>query len=125
MDRYQDEARERWGDTPAYTEYDAKTKGYSQNKWDQANNGLMAIFAAFSTLKASGTKPNSPQAQDLVVKLQQHITDHYYTCTDEILKGLGQMYVADERFRNNMDKHGEGTAEYISKAIEVYCRLRG
>ena len=124
MDRYQAEARERWGDTPAYTEYDAKTKGYSQNKWDQANNGLMAIFAAFSTLKESGTKPNSPQAQDLVVKLQQHITDHYYTCTDEILKGLGQMYVADERFKKNIDKCSAGTAKYVRDAIASYFEVQ-
>ena len=56
-----------------------------------------------------------------VEKLQRCITDNFYTCTNEILAGLGQMYVADERFKNNIDKHGEGTAEYVSQCIKSYC----
>ena len=117
MDKYNTEARERWGNTPAYTECSEKTKGYSKAKWDKANDGLMSIIADFSTLKASGAEPNSEQAQVLVVKLQKHITDNYYTCTDEILAGLGKMYVCDERFKKNIDKYGEGTAEFASEAI--------
>ena len=85
----------------------------------------MSIFAEFSTLKTSGAEPNSEQAQALVVKLQKHITDNYYTCTDDILKGLGEMYVADERFKKNIDKYGDGTAVYVSKAIAVYCEEVG
>ena len=65
---------------------------------------------------------DSAEAQDLVKTLQSHITWNYYLCTNEILSGLGQMYVADERFRKNIDKHGDGTAEFICKAIEAYCR---
>ena len=122
MDKYNNEVQERWGDTPAYTEYSEKTKGYSKAKWDKANDGMMSIFAEFSTLKASGVEPNSEQAQALVVKLQKHITDNYYTCTDDILKGLGQMYVYDERFKKNIDKHGDGTAEFVSKAIAIYTK---
>ena len=122
MDKYSNEVQERWGDTPAYTEYSGKTKGYSKAKWDKANDGLMSIFAEFSTLKASGSEPNSEQAQALVVKLQKHITDNYYTCTDDILKGLGEMYVADERFKKNIDKYGDGTAEFVSKAISIYTK---
>ena len=66
--------------------------------------------------------PSSSEAQALVKKLQEHITTYYYTCTDEILSGLGKMYVGDERFKKNIDKHGEGTAEFVSLAIEIYCR---
>ena len=120
MDKYSNEVQERWGDTPAYTEYSEKTKGYSKAKWDKANDGLMSIFAEFSTLKASGAEPNSEQAQALAVKLQKHITDTYYTCTDDILKGLAQMYVADERFKKNIDKNGDGTAEFVRDAINTY-----
>ena len=122
MDKYNNEVQERWGDTPAYTEYSEKTKGYSKAKWDKANDGMMSIFAEFSTLKASGAEPHSDQAQALVVKLQKHINDNYYTCTDDILKGLAQMYVADERFKKNIDKYGEGTAEFASKSIARYCK---
>jgi hypothetical protein len=53
---------------------------------------------------------------------QQCITDNLYPCTDEILAGLGQMYVCDERFTANLDKYGEGTAKLMSDAIKIYCK---
>ena len=116
-DKYTVEARERWGDTESYREHDQKTKGYTKEKWAEANDGLMAIFAEFAMCKNSGVSADSAEAQALVAKLQAHITTHYYTCTDEILAGLGKMYVADERFKKNIDKYGEGTAEFAAEAI--------
>ena len=121
-DNYSTEARERWGDTDAYREHKDKTKNYTKEKWAEANDGLMSIFAEFATCKESGASADSTKAQALVAKLQAHITANYYTCTDEILAGLGQMYVADERFKKNIDKYGEGTAEFAAEAIAVYCR---
>ena len=118
--QYEAEAHERWGDTEAYREYNKKTNGYTKEKWAEANDGLMAIFAEFATCKANGATPGSVEARALVVKLQSHITDNYYACTDEILSGLGKMYVADERFKKNIDKYGEGTAEFVSEAIAAY-----
>ena len=122
MSKEENEARSRWGNTDAYCEHERKTKNYSKEKWAEANDGLMAIFAEFAACKQSGAEVDSNEAQALVAKLQSHITDNYYTCTDEILAGLGKMYVADERFKKNIDKYGEGTAEFASEAIEVYCR---
>ncbi len=119
---YETEARSRWGNTAAYREHAEKTKNYTKEKWAEANDGLMAIFAEFAVCKQNGAEADSNEAQALVAKLQSHITANYYTCTDEILSGLGKMYVADERFKKNIDKYGEGTAEYASAAIEVYCR---
>ncbi len=116
------EARERWGNTHAYREHTEKTKNYTNEKWAEANNGLMAIFAEFATCKDSGASAESAEAQELVAKLQSHITANYYTCTNEILACLGKMYVADERFEKNIDKSGEGTARFVSEAIEAYCR---
>lgn len=118
--QYEKEAKERWGETDAYKEHQEKTKGYSKDKWQEANAGLDNILEEFAQCKASGATPDSKEALDLVKKLQNHITEQYYTCTDEILAGLGQMYVADERFRKNIDKHAEGTAEYVSEAIAKY-----
>ena len=119
---YENEARERYGNTAAYREHEQKTKNYTKEKWAEANDGLMAIFAEFAAWKQSGATADSTEAQSLVAKLQAHITANYYTCTDEILAGLGQMYVADERFKKNIDKYGEGTAEFTAEAIAVYCR---
>ena len=119
---YSTEARSLWGNTDAYREHEQKTKNYTKEKWTEANDGLMAIFAEFAALKNSGASADSAEAQALITKLQAHITQNYYTCTDEILAGLGQMYVADERFKKNIDKYGEGTAEFVAEAIAVYCR---
>ena len=79
-------------------------------------------MAEFSKTMKNGFTPESEAAQALCIKLQQFITDNFYTCTKEILAGLGEMYVLDERFRNNIDKNGEGTAEYIRDALRVYCK---
>ena len=122
MKRYRSEARSRWGATDAYREHEQKTKNYVKEKWAEVNDGLMAIFSEFATCKDSDASADSVKAQALVAKLQVHITANYYTCTDEILAGLGQMYVADERFKKNIDKYGEGTAEFAAEAIAVYCR---
>ncbi len=122
FENYKAEAQEKWGNTDAYKEYADKTKNYSKNNWQSMTDGLNDILAEFSVCMKNGEKPDSVEAQMLVKKLQSHITENCYTCTDEILAGLGQMYVLDERFKNNIDKNGDGTAEFISNAIELYCK---
>ena len=121
-ENYKNEVRERWGDTFAYREHEQKTKNYTKEKWAEANDGLMAIFTAFAACHESGSSADSTEALSLVAKLQSHITENYYTCTNEILSSLGKMYIADERFQKNIDKYGEGTAAFASKAISVYTK---
>ena len=120
--KHSSEARERWGATDAYREHEQKTRDYTKEKWAEANDGLMAIFAEFAACKNSGASADSAEAQALVAKLQAHITENYYTCTDEILAGLGKMYVADERFEKNINKYGGGTAELVAASIAQYNR---
>ena len=117
---YKTEVCNRWGDTSAFREHEQKTKNYTKEKWAEANNGLMAIFAELASCKKNGVSSDSVVAQAIVAKLQAHITANYYTCTDEILAGLGKMYVADERFKKNIDKYGEGTAEFAAEGIRIY-----
>ena len=124
MNQYETEARFRWGDTATYREHEQKTKNYTKEKWAEANDGLMAIFAEFAECKNSGASANSAEAQTLAAKLQAHITANYYTCTDEILAGLGKMYVADERFKKNIDKYGEGTAEFAAEGIRIHVEKK-
>ena len=83
---------------------------------------MNAILAEFAVCMKNGEKSNSTEVQNLVKMLQNHISENYYSCTKEILAGLGQMYVADERFKNNIDKYADGTAEFICEAIGVYCK---
>ena len=122
MNDYKIESRSRWGNTDAYREHEKKTKNYTKEKWAEANEGLTAIFAEFADRKNNGFDANSLEVQSLVVKLQEYITQNYYTCTNEILAGLGQMYACDERFKRNIDNYGEGTAEFASCAIAMYIK---
>ena len=122
MKKYESEARSRWGNTSAYREHEQKTKNYTKEKWAEAKDGLMAIFAEFAVCKDSGASADSIETQALVAKLQAHITENYYTCTDEILAGIGKMYVTDERFKKNIDKYGEGISKFASEAIAVFCQ---
>ena len=114
--RFAAEVKEKWGGTAAYQEYQQHEKDGSVGDFA----GLMAQFTELGKLK--NLAPATPEVQNAIRKLQQFITDHFYTCTPEILAGLGEMYVADERFRENIDKaSGEGTAAFVSRAIAVYC----
>ena len=121
FEKYKVEAQEKWGKTDAYKEHTEKTKNYSKQKWNDLAEGMDHIMADFAVCMKNGETSDSDEAQSLVKKLQNHITENYYLCTNEILAGLGQMYVQDERFKNNIDKHADGTATFICEAIAVYC----
>ena len=118
-EKYAKEVKERYGKTDAYKEYEVKTKNYDKDKWNDVNTEANEIFKTFADNKDKA--PESEEVQELVKRWQDCITNNYYNCTKEILASLGLMYVNDERFKENIDKCGEGTAEFMSKAIEVYC----
>lgn len=122
MKNYNLELKERFGETAAYKEYTEKTANYTNDKWQDVTNGLMKIFNKFTESMNNGNTADSTEAQALVIEFQTYITENYYTCQKEILAGLGQMYVSDERFKMSIDKNGVGTAEFASKAIEIYCK---
>lgn len=117
--KYAKEVKERWGNTRAYEESEKKTSGYNKEKWGDINQETNEIFKAFAKLRYCD--PGSQEVQELVRAWQKYITDNFYTCTNEILAGLGLMYVQDERFKENLDKNGEGTAKLMAEAIEIYC----
>ncbi len=119
---YQAEAEAKWGKTEAYRQYQEKSKGYSSPEWAELAAGMNQIMASFGECRARGDMADSADAQCLVRRLQEYITAHYYPCTGQILAGLGQMYVGDERFRENIDRHGAGTAAFICEAIQIYCK---
>ena len=121
FEKYKAEAQKKWEQTPAYQEHTQRTKDYSKEKWNGLAAGLEQIMVAFADCMNERETPDSDAAQSLVKLLQNHITENYYHCTNEILAGLGQMYVADERFKSNIDKHANGTAAFICEAIKIYC----
>lgn len=120
LKEYEAEAKEKWGNTSSFSEYEAKSEERSDEENSFIASAMMEIFKEFG--KISDKNPKSAEAVELVKKLQNFITENYYNCTDEILFGLGQMYIMDERFTENIDKSGgTGTAEFVSKAICAYC----
>lgn len=121
-DAYAAEAKERWVQSDAWKEYEMKTDSYSKETWQALGSAMDEIFAAFAAAMTRGLAPESDDAQALAKRLQDHISANYYTCTSEILAGLGQMYTADTRFRASIDRHAAGTADFVSAAIAHYCR---
>ncbi|WP_394404641.1 MerR family transcriptional regulator [Streptococcus sp. 20-1249] len=118
LDAFQEEAKERWGQTSAYQEFERK---HSDSDFSQVPQEMNQIMAGFGKLKDLPVSDEAVQAQ--VKVLQDYITANFYTCTNDILAGLGLMYVADERFLKNIDATGgQETAQFISEAIEVYCQ---
>lgn len=118
-DQYAKEAKDKYGDSDAYKESEKKTKNYNKNDWQKINEGCNDIFKRFATSRDKS--PENVEVQKLVSEWQQFISNNFYNCTNEILAGLGELYVNDQRFQTNIDKNGEGTAKFISQAIKVYC----
>ena len=118
--RYANEVKEKWSNTNQYQEYEQKNKNRSKQEFENINNKFMNIFTELGSLKYLPIEDE--KVQEKIKLLQEFITNNYYNCTNEILNGLGQMYVNDERLKKNIDKAGgEGTAEFVSQAISVYC----
>lgn len=117
---YKEETEKLYGGSDSYKESKRRTDSYNEKDWEKITTEAREIYRSFAN--HIGEDPSSPEVQQLVLQWQQHITKYYYECTKEILAGLGQMYVGDERFMKNIDKYGEGTALLMSSAIEFYCR---
>lgn len=121
IDKYEAEVKAKWGNTKAYQEYKQKDIARNKDSYGKLAKELMTMFSELGELKH--LTPNADEVQMKISALQKFITDNYYVCTDEILSGLGEMYVSDERFKNNIDKvGGDGTADFVKQAIAVYCR---
>ena len=121
IDEYAAKAKASWGTTSAYKEFEEKSKGRTKEENEKIYKGMIDIFEEFGQIR--NTDPASEEAQAMAAKLQDYITEHMYTCTKEILDGLGKMYAGGGEFTTTIDKMGgEGTAVFASQAIEIYCK---
>lgn len=118
--QYAEEVQKRWGGTDACRESQRRTAAYERDDWAAIEAEQEALFRGFAA--AMDGDPSGPEAQALVADWQQHITRRFYPCTKEILSGLGELYVADQRFSGNIDRFGDGLAAFISSAIAAYCK---
>ncbi|MBR3756185.1 MAG: MerR family transcriptional regulator [Firmicutes bacterium] len=123
LDEYAEEAKKNWGKTDAYKEFEEKAKGRTKAQDQQMGAEIMVLFVEFGEMVRSGCTPADDKVQAQVKKLQDFITENFYTCTNQILSGLGKMYAGGGEFTTNIDKAGgEGTAAFVNQAIEVYCK---
>ena len=121
MDEYAAQAKENWGKTEAYKEFEEKQKNWTDESEKSMMTAFIAVFAEFGQLKDLDPADEKVQAQ--VKKLQEYITEHFYTCTNQILSGLGRMYAGGGEFTENIDNYGGvGTAEFVNAAIQIYCK---
>ena len=121
LDEYAAQAKASWGDTPEYREYERKSKGRTRQEEEALGSSMMGIFAEFGALRKED--PACGRAQALVRKLRDFITEHYYTCSDQVLSGLGQMYAAGGAMTENIDRAGgAGTAAFAAEAIRAFCK---
>ena len=121
LDEYAKQAKETWGKTDAYKEYEQKTKRMTKDEKNMNGKALMTFFVEFGQML--DLDPSDDKVQLQIKKLQDYISEHFYTCTKEILSGLGMMYNCGGDMTDNINKAGgDGTAEFASKAIEIYCR---
>lgn len=120
FEQYKSEVKAKWGNTEAYKEYEQKADSQNGNNCDRIASEMMSLFSEFGEIR--NMNPDERQVQDKVCALQEYISKNFYTCTDEILRNLGEMYVCDERFKKNIDSAGgAGTADFVRQAISVYC----
>lgn len=120
IDKFSKEVKERWGSTAEYTEYQNKSRGRTDEEQKKLSREMMKLFSELGGMRA--LSPKDSLVQEKIGELRQFITEHYYTCSKEILKGLGSMYVCDDRMKKNIDAAGgDGTAEFVNQAIIIYC----
>lgn len=124
IDNYAEQAKALYGKTDAYKEFEKKTAGQTKEQMNWAGEKMMELFVEFGQMMKEFS-PESVEAQKQVAKLQDYITEHFYTCTKEILSGLGKMYAGGGAFTENIDKAGgSGCAEFVEKAISVFCEKK-
>ncbi len=113
---YEKEARERWGSTDEYRQSANRTKNYTKEDWERIKKEADEIYDIFVKLMENNSSKN--ERDDAAKKWQQHISDNYYDCSDYVMLGLAEMYVSDERFKKNINKHKAGLAEFMSNSIK-------
>ncbi|HTX07551.1 MAG TPA: MerR family transcriptional regulator [Solirubrobacteraceae bacterium] len=114
---YEDEARERWGHTDAYQEAARRTRGYGDAEWAQIRAESDAIVNELVALMRAGEPADGAAARALAERHREHISRWFYPCSVQMHRGLGEMYVADERFARNYEQLAPGLAAHFRDAI--------
>lgn len=120
IEQYKAEVKSKWGNSKAYQEYEQRVVSHSEHNDSKFVNEIMSLFTDLGAMKQ--LPPTDKAVQEKIAALQAYINENFYTCSNDILKELSEMYVCDDRFKKNIDRFGgEGTAKFVREAIFVYC----
>lgn len=123
IDEYAAQAKTMWGKTEAFREFTEKNKNWSHEDQQQINLSFMELFKEFGQMQQDGMNPEDQAVQEQVKRLRNYITEHFYTCTPEILRGLADMYSGGGSMEQNIDlAAGNGTARFTAAAVRCFCR---
>lgn len=117
--KYAEETKKKYDGSDAYKESQEKTAKYGKSDWENIMGEAGQIYSDLA--KLMDRTPDDNEVQSLVEQWRNHISKNFYNCTPEIFRGLALMYTADERFTENIDKYGEGLAQFLSDAMMIYC----
>lgn len=120
IEQYKAEVKSKWGNSKAYQEYEQRVVSHSEHNDSKFVNEIMSLFTDLGAMKQ--LPPTDKAVQEKIAALQAYINENFYTCSNDILKELSEMYVCDDRFKKSIDRFGgEGTAKFVREAIFVYC----
>jgi DNA-binding transcriptional MerR regulator len=117
--RYEDEARERWGESDAYRESVRRTKGYKERDWARMKEEANAILEKLATRMREGAAGHDAEVVELAEQHRLHIDRWFYPCSRKMHEGLAGLYVSDDRFKASLERHGEGLAQFLADAIQA------
>ena len=116
---YEKEAQERWGDTDTHREAARRTARYSREQWAELRAEADGLYQALAARLAAGDPPTAPAVMDLAERHRLHIERWFYPCPTALHRGLGELYVNDPRFTQNIDRYGPGLAKFLREAFSA------
>ena len=123
--QYEAEAEQRWGHTDAYAESARRTKSYTPADWEKLRDEQASIYGALVSAMKSGKTADDEAVMDIAEQHRLSIDRWFYACSHAMHRGLADMYEADERFAQNIDKFGEGLTPFLAAAIRANAARNG
>lgn len=119
IEEYQEEAKEKWGDTDAWRESQRRSARYTKEDWVEIKAQADANISAFVEAMRAGEPADSPVAMDLAEEHRRHLSRWFYDCGPEMHRGLGDLYISDPRYLATYDELHPGFSQYVRDAIHA------
>jgi DNA-binding transcriptional MerR regulator len=121
-EQYDAEVEQRWGDSDAFRVSAERTKAYGEVEWLELKKEQAAILADAAAAQRAGVRPDEPRAMDIVERYRLSIDRWFYPCSRAMHCGLADMWEADRRYADNIDKFGAGLTEYLAAAVRANAK---